>query len=305
MNPEATPTASAPIEAESTAPAESSEVRRLSAAALDVESRLGLEPAPRTAYRSGPWLVAAALLTAGLFGVLAILPSSRVVEMFTQRGPVPYVVMLLSFWAALCLLVKLQKIGVQRRALAVRDLVPREPDFVLSPGTAGWVLDRLSARCVDPHRFLLFDRISFALSNLKNMGRVGDVDDALHARADADADAAESSYTLLRGLVWAIPVLGFIGTVQGLSVSLGAFGGVIQESADFEALKPALRDVTGGLATAFDTTLLALVAALIVQMLLTLTRKREEELLDACQAYCLTHLVGKLRLSPFEAERRA
>ncbi|MEM1445589.1 MAG: MotA/TolQ/ExbB proton channel family protein [Planctomycetota bacterium] len=281
------------------------EQRRLSAAALDLESRLGLEPAGRTAYRSGAWLIGAAILTVAFFAVLALLPESRFVEMFTQRGAVPYVVMLLSFWAALCLLVKLQKIGVQRKALEVRDVVPREPDFVLSPGTAGRVLDRLSARCVDPRRFMLFDRISFALSNLKNMGRVGDVDDALHARADADADAAESSYTLLRGLVWAIPVLGFIGTVQGLSVSLGAFGGVIQESADFEALKPALREVTGGLATAFDTTLLALVAALIVQMLLTVTRKREEELLDACQAYCLTHVVGKLRLSPFEAERHA
>ncbi|MEM7577436.1 MAG: MotA/TolQ/ExbB proton channel family protein [Planctomycetota bacterium] len=286
-------------------PAASSEVPRLSAAALDIESRLGLEPAGRTAYRSGAWLLVAAVLTAVFFGALAVLPESRGVALFTERGAVPYVVMVLSFWAALCLLVKLQKVGVQRRALSVKDVVPREPDFVLSPGTAGRVLERLSARCVDPQRFMLFDRMSFALSNLKNMGRVGDVDDALHARADADADAAESSYTLLRGLVWAIPVLGFIGTVQGLSVSLGAFGGVIQESADFEALKPALREVTSGLATAFDTTLLALVAALIVQMLLTVTRKREEELLDACQAYCLTHVVGKLRLSPFDAERRA
>ncbi|MEM8782963.1 MAG: MotA/TolQ/ExbB proton channel family protein [Planctomycetota bacterium] len=278
---------------------------RLSAADLDLESRLGLEPAARTSYRSGAWLIAATGLTAAFFGVLALLPETRFVALFTQRGAVPYVVVLLSLWAVLCLLIKSQKIRVQRRALAVTDVVPAEPDFVLSPGTAGRVLDRLSRRCADPRRFMVFDRLAFALSNLKNMGRVGDVDDALHARADADADAAESSYTLLRGLVWAIPVLGFIGTVQGLSVSLGAFGGVIQESADFEALKPALRDVTGGLATAFDTTLLALVAALIVQMLMTVTRKREEELLDACQAYCLKHIVGKLRLSPFDAERTA
>ncbi len=278
---------------------------RLSVADLDLESRMGLEAASRTSYRSGVWLVIAAVVTAVFFGSLELLPASRWVELFTQRGAVPYVVMLLAVWSVLCLLVKLQKIGVQRKALSVTDVVPEEPDFVLSPGTAGRVLDRLSRRCAEPERFMLFDRLSFALSNLKNMGRIGDVDDALHARADADADAAESSYTLLRGLVWAIPVLGFIGTVQGLSVSLGAFGGVIQESADFEQLKPALREVTGGLATAFDTTLLALVAALVVQMLLTLTRRREEELLDDCQAYCLKHVVGKLRLSAFEAERRA
>lgn len=273
---------------------------RLSVADLDLESRLGLDAAPRTSYRSGVWLLVAAVLTALFFAVLEFLPETRWVELFTRRGAVPYVVMLLASWSVLCLLVKLQKIGVQRRALLVVDIAPNEPDFVLSPGTAGRVLERLAHRCADPSRFLLFDRLSFAVSNLRNMGRVGDVDDALNARADADADAAESSYTLLRGLVWAIPVLGFIGTVQGLSLSLGAFGDVIQESADFDQLKPALREVTGGLATAFDTTLLALVAALVVQMLLTVIRRREEELLDDCQAYCLKHVVGRLRLNPFD-----
>ncbi len=267
----------------------------------DLECRIGLTGAPNTSVATAVWLVVAVALTIAFYLVLTVLPESRGVAMFTQRGPVPYVVVTLTAWALLMLAVKLHKIAHQARALRFGDIVPADPDFVLSPGTVARVMERLKARCVDPVNFILFRRVEFALSNLRNIGRISDVDEVLNSRADADADAAESSYTLLRGLVWAIPVLGFIGTVQGLSASLGAFGAVIQDTADFEQLKPALREVTGGLATAFDTTLVALVAALGVQMLLTVVRKREEDLLDACGDYCRKHVVGRLRLSPFEA----
>ena len=87
----------------------------------------------------------------------------------------------------------------------------------------------------------------------------------------------ETSYTSIRGLVWAIPILGFIGTVSGLSYAIGGFGRVLSQTDDPSQLIEALKGVTGGLATAFETTLLALVAALLVQMAITFQKKREEE----------------------------
>lgn len=38
----------------------------------------------------------------------------------------------------------------------------------------------------------------------------------------------ETSYALVQGFVWAIPVLGFIGTVVGLSQAIGGFTAVLQ-----------------------------------------------------------------------------
>jgi len=70
------------------------------------------------------------------------------------------------------------------------------------------------------------------------------------------------------------------------------------ESAD--TLLHALKNVTGGLGVAFDTTLEALVAALIIQMLVTFLRKSEQEFLDDCSEYCTRNIVNKLRLLPFE-----
>ena len=98
-------------------------------------------------------------------------------------------------------------------------------------------------------------------------------------------------------------VLGFIGTVLGLSDAIGGFGGVLESAGEISEITQALKGVTAGLYTAFDTTLVALIAALVIQLLLTFLKKAEEEFLDACAEYCSRHVVGRLRVMPFERDR--
>ena len=98
------------------------------------------------------------------------------------------------------------------------------------------------------------------------------------------------------GFVWAIPVLGFIGTVLGLSVAIGSFSTTLKADGNMEAIRESLEGVTQGLATAFETTLVALVCALILQLLITYLQGRESEFLDDCNDYCHANVVAKLRL---------
>src|SRR5205085_1491361 len=130
-----------------------------------------------------------------------------------------------------------------------------------------------------------------------NIGQVNDVSSILRAQAENDEDHVASSYTLVNGLVWAIPVLGFIGTVQGLSMAIGKFGQTLQTSVDLSVIRSSLQGVTGGLATAFETTLVALVFALILQLWITFQQKCEMAFLDECNDYCHSHVVAKLRLT--------
>jgi hypothetical protein len=102
----------------------------------------------------------------------------------------------------------------------------------------------------------------------------------------------------VQGFVWAIPVLGFIGTVIGLSRAIGKFTDVLGPGEDLSGITAALVKVTGGLETAFDTTLVALVAALGIQLLTVMLRKSEEEFLDAATDYGIRNVVGRLRLEP-------
>ena len=191
------------------------------------------------------------------------------------------------------------KLRFQCRALQYL-IVPDDPEFVLTPQSVDDVYQRIYKSVDDVRQFVLFHRIATALSNLRNLGRVTDVDEILHSQAENDESSMETSYSLLQGFVWAIPVLGFIGTVEGLSIAIGGFGNVLGSANDFSQVKDALHGVTGGLSIAFETTMQGLVAALVIQLTLTALKKSEEEFLDACSEYCSKHIVGRLRLMPFE-----
>jgi len=58
------------------------------------------------------------------------------------------------------------------------------------------------------------------------------------------------SYALLKVFLWALPILGFIGTVLGLSVAMSGFGAT--DLTDINALKGAVGSITSGLSSAFN-----------------------------------------------------
>ncbi len=226
----------------------------------------------------------------------------RIAVSFTQRGPIPYPTTFFAFWSVAILLIKWRKLAYQRRSLS-RQVVPGDHDFVLSPASVDQVVDGIHETVDDSRHFVLFNRIMVALSNLRNLGVVGDVDDILRSQAENDESGLETSYAMIGAFVWAIPVLGFIGTVQGLSDAIGQFGTVLQATGELSEIKHALQQVTAGLATAFETTFQALVFALFIQLALVYLKASEEDFLDACGDYCLKQIVNRLRMMPFQAEQ--
>jgi len=265
------------------------------------------DPEQRLAFRGGrftrvnTWcaLVLAIVATAGFYGLMVPLRNTYFAVSFTQRGYVPYAIVFFSFWSLATIVLKHQKLRLQRRALAVR-ILPADPQFVLTPSTSQEATHRIDAACDDPTRFLLFHRIEVALSNLRNLGRVTDVDEILRSQASSDESAMETSYALLQTFIWAIPVLGFIGTVEGLAKSVGGFGDVLATTKELSQIKDSLKVVTGGLSIAFETTLQGLLAALVIQLLVTALKKSEEEFLDDCGEYCVRNIVGRLKLTAVE-----
>lgn len=261
----------------------------------DIEERCGFRSRPFTTVNTLFSIILAVLLTILFYGSLAVAPDTRFSAMFTQLGPTPYFIIFFSAWSLVILLIKLTKLRLQKQSLC-HEIVPDDPQFVLTPATAEEVIERLHAITDEPRYFVLYNRILVALRNLKNLGRVADVDDILRSQAEHDDQNIETSYSLLRGFIWAIPVLGFIGTVMGLSEAVGGFGDVLAKTSDVTEISGSLKNVTAGLATAFETTLAALVAALGIQLLATFVRKSEHEFLEACSDYCLTRIVSRLRI---------
>jgi biopolymer transport protein ExbB/TolQ len=264
---------------------------------LDVEQMFGFAGGRFTRPNTFFTALAGLLVAIAFYAALLPLQESYLAAMFLRRGPTPYAIVLLTCWSAAILAVKWFKIRLQRRALD-QHIMPDDPAFVLSSTTVEPVLARVYAAVDDPRNFILHNRIVVALSNLRNLGRVTDVDEILRSQAEQDESMVENSYALVQAFVWAIPVLGFIGTVLGLSDAIGKFSGVLVDTTDPEQITAALKGVTAGLATAFETTLEALVAALAIQLAMTWLRKAENEFLDDAMEYGLRNVVARLRIMP-------
>ena len=274
---------------------------KLDARIGDIECMIGF-PSGRYTVASAPlWLGVAAVMTILVALVLVIVAPDGYLLLMMNRCWTNWAVVFFSWWCLGILLAKWIKTSIQLRALRAVDIVPRRGDFILSPGTSGDVLRRIKAVAERPKDFLLFRRIDMALSNLGNIGEVRDVGAVLESQADSDGSSVDSSYTVIRSLIWTIPILGFIGTVVGLSQAIGSFTDVLtQTGSDAGSIKSKLGPVVGGLATAFETTLVALIAAVIIQLLSTWVYKREEALLDGITDFTTENVLSRLKLTDWQ-----
>jgi hypothetical protein len=267
----------------------------------DIEQRFGFSGGRFTTVNNVFTLILA-LLSAGIFYsilifVLRSIPKAQpICAIFLERGIPTYFIVLFFAWSMSIMFVKWFKIKQQRAALRIKP-VPIDPDFVLNRKTANEVLLRLRSIADDTKHYVLLNRVDRALSNLQNIGRIGDVSEILRTQAEYDENQLSSSFTMVSGFLWATPVFGFVGTVLGLSVAVRGFGGTLQGATDISALKGSLTTVTGGLGIAFETTLVALVCALIIQLVLSAMQLRESQFLDECNDYCHAHIISRLKLT--------
>ena len=104
-----------------------------------------------------------------------------------------------------------------------------------------------------------------------------DVDDGFGIK---EKEQLKGSFALPRFMVWAIPILGFIGTVWGISNGIAHFSDAMTNTGSVTDVSAMLKEnlplVTNSLATAFDTTLLALLLSIPLMMLMLTIEKSEE-----------------------------
>lgn len=241
------------------------------------------------------WTGAVALAATALFYVSLVHPLADTAfgEIFGDRGRVPYAIAFFSWWAAIILAVKYRGLLRQRTALA-QDLLPARIGQTITPETTGDFLAHLDALPADATRSLVGQRVRRALEHFAMRRDAREVETLLAARAQADADAVESSYTLVRVFIWAVPILGFIGTVIGIGAAVGGFSESVGAAVDLGVMKNAIGDVTTGLAVAFDTTLLALVMSILIMFPASALQKAEEDLLGEIEEYCDVRLLPRL-----------
>lgn len=116
-------------------------------------------------------------------------------------------------------------------------------------------------------------------------GSVPEATETIMGRLEVASEQQESELSMLRYLVWAIPSIGFIGTVRGIGVAL--------QRAD-EALQGDISGVTSALGVAFNSTLVALFISIVLMLLIHLLQGGQEGFILRIQTFCREQLLDKL-----------
>lgn len=216
----------------------------------------------------------------------------------------------MTIWSCFLLMFKFFNYRVQYRAQMAFSVEPTIA-AVLSQGIYARNADQVTTELVAELRRLkvkkfeasaIFRRISQVLHFVRSAPKKESVNDILVFHSQIDVKKMEASYTILQVFIWAIPILGFIGTVWGIGDSVRNFSEFIQTAeggAQFSTqMRTALGGVTSGLAVAFNTTFLALVLVIPVMIVTSFLQKNEEEILLFVEEYCLEELLPHLHIAP-------
>ncbi len=232
-------------------------------------------------------------ITIVVYLFLAINRTWYLSQLLMERGWVCYAETLLAGWAAGILILKVRMLSQQKQAMLL-NVLPSEISEDITAENVDRFLENIDSLPPHLHASFMVNRMRHGLAHFKVRRSNPEVASMMMAQSDMDAGAIHSSYALLKVLIWAIPILGFIGTVLGISDAVGSFSATLEKAQDIDTLRQSLNGITGGLAVAFDTTLVALVMSLMISFPASTMQKAEEDLLTWVDEYCNENLLKRL-----------
>ena len=134
-------------------------------------------------------------------------------------------------------------------------------------------------------------RVREVLQAIQRKGSAEGLDEDLKYMSDLDAARQQDSYGLVRIVIWATPMLGFLGTVVGITHALGDLDP--QELAT--NIQKAMEGLLSGLYVAFDTTALALTLSMVLMFIQFLLDRVETQALSLVDTQANEMLVGRFQ----------
>ena len=159
------------------------------------------------------------------------------------------------------------------------------------PEDAGRLLHQLGQLPSAVRQSYVGRRLQDVLLAVQRKGSAEGLDDDLKYLADLDAVRQQDSFGLVRIVIWATPMLGFLGTVIGITQALGDLD-PRQLATDIQT---AMEGLLAGLYVAFDTTALALSLSMILMFLQFLLDRIENQVLSLVDIRASEMLVGRFQ----------
>ncbi len=250
----------------------------------------------RKPQREWVWLILALLVVGGISLPLWQIfnPAERSSEYWARWTPQRISKLLLGpeqigcyfcfVWATFILMSRLREVYRQRNAFNL-ELLPTDEGARILPEDARPLVRKVDAT-TGRQPFILAKMIQLGLTKFAISRSPADVSEVVRNQTEEEMNRFVSGMSTASYLTWAIPAIGFLGTVRGLAGGMSKAGN--QSDPDF------IQQVTDQLGVAFDCTFVALAISLILTYILNLVQRSEETLMIDCQSYCQEHLLLRL-----------
>jgi biopolymer transport protein ExbB/TolQ len=205
------------------------------------------------------------------------------------KDPEQEIELIFALWGIIILGHKLLQVRRERR-LFRHDFIRIQPGERIIPEDA---LDRykeMRAAIERDPRWqdrLLPECMLAALHRFHATNSIQDAANAVKERAELAADQLDSSLSLVRYIAWAIPAIGFIGTVRGIGLAL-AFAE--------DAIKGDITPVIEALGLAFNSTLVALLISMGLMYFVHIVQSRQEAFVLETQTYSRDKLIDVMKV---------
>jgi biopolymer transport protein ExbB/TolQ len=189
------------------------------------------------------------------------------------------------FWALAIMGYKTAMITRERRLLDV-ELVPIAEGMRILPEDTREFARQVQALPEEQQSGLLPRALLTALRRFSTTRSIQDVSSSTHTIFESEADRLESELSMIRYISWAIPSIGFIGTVRGIGEALA--------QAD-KAVQGDIAGVTQSLGVAFNSTFIALLISIFLMFLVYQLQLLQERLVFDSENYVDDKLVRHMK----------
>lgn len=191
---------------------------------------------------------------------------------------------ILAIWATAIIGFKVRQ-SLQERQFLNRPLLDVDSGTRILPEDTRQFSRSLQALPPDGRECLVPRALLAALQRFGSTQNIQDVSNAVREVCETQAARLDSELSMIRYIVWAIPSIGFIGTVRGIGQALGQA---------HRAVEGDIVGVTQSLGVAFNSTFIALVISLFIMFMMYQLQLLQERLVLDTQSYCDTNLLRHL-----------
>jgi biopolymer transport protein ExbB/TolQ len=174
----------------------------------------------------------------------------------------------------------------RQQQLLQRDLLQLPENLPIGVEDTRELSRRLQALPAAVRDYLLPRALLTAIERFGATQNIQNVSTAARDVCESEGERMESELSIIRYIAWAIPSVGFIGTVRGIGDALGQA---------HRAVEGDITGVTTGLGVAFNSTFIALVISIVLMFFVHQLQLMQERLVLDSERYVDHELVRRLR----------